>query len=190
MQRREPLARGPPKVEVTRAGRPDRSIVIASNADGLPGAGKLVIVPSAATWVSGKLLFPVHTEPRSPAATPNSCSCACGSPTVVSAARRSRSRPEFVATHTALPIDQYLPDGIGTESLLRREAFAWSRFHRHRRWPSLHMVEPLHALAGHRPQRTIGSEGEVAELSIPLVTLFRGGEKAEALNLLATRRSP
>ena len=52
------------------------------------------------------------------------------------------------------------------------------------------MVEPLHTLVGHRPQRTIRGEGEVAELSIPLVDSVAGGEEAEALNLLATRRSP
>src|SRR5580704_4435277 len=64
----------------------------------------------------------------------------------------------------ALSIDQYLPDGVGTESLLRCEALAWSRFERDGRGPSFHMLKPLHTLARHRPKGAIRSESKISEL--------------------------
>src|SRR5215469_1701623 len=58
------------------------------------------MLPSAATRVSDRLLFPVHTEPRSPATTLKSCSAVGGSASEVSVVRLRRSRPEFVPTQT------------------------------------------------------------------------------------------
>src|SRR5260370_33645391 len=60
----------------------------------------LVKRPSASTRVSGRVMFPVHTEPLLPAAKLNSCSSAGGNKIVFSAVVRSLSRPEFVPTQT------------------------------------------------------------------------------------------
>src|ERR1700677_2024471 len=93
--------------------------------------------------------------------------------------RGKRGAPKAVKTgigghpHAAFPVHDYLPDGIGAQPLHQREAFPGSRFHRQRRWPSLHMVKPPDTLAGDHPQRTIRGEGEVAKLSIPLITISR-----------------
>ena len=106
-------------MEVTRAGRPDRSVMIALNAYGLAGAGK-----ACDGSVGGNM-----GERQAAISSPDRTAISGGDAKLMLLRMRKphggkRRAPQPVETGIrrhphALTINQYFPDGIGTESLLR-----------------------------------------------------------------------
>jgi hypothetical protein len=94
--------------------------------------------------------------------------CQCGASKLVEA----RICPD---PYAALSIDQHLPCGVGTESLLGCEAFPRRICRRDGRLPSLDVVESPYSSVGCRPKRAVGTESEVSELSIFTALFARWG---------------
>src|ERR1700679_2910775 len=181
MQRRESFARGPPKMEITRSGRPDGSVMVASNADRLACAGE-----------TGDGAVASNMGERQAAVSSPYGTLISGRDAKLMLLRRrkthrvQRRSPKLVEAGIcrhpgdALAIDQHLPDGVGTKPLHRREAFAWSRFQRHGHGPVFQVLESLHAPAGYHPHGTIRSEAKVSELSGSLAVFSRWPERRSA----------